>query len=63
MTDFELLTLYRECHVRAQELGLRIDIGRDNIHVIKDNETLISKMKITQIDMFLEGYKCGCIAP
>lgn len=57
MTDFELLSLYGECHRKAYDLGLKLDANNNQIHVMKGEEILCSKMKIPQIEMFLEGYK------
>jgi hypothetical protein len=59
VTDFELLSLYGECHRKAYDLGLKLDANNNQIHIKNGEEIICSKMKITQIEMFLEGYESG----
>lgn len=57
MTDIEILDNYRECHVMAQELGMKLEIVHDNFRLYKGEEELIRKMKLTTILAYLQGYK------
>lgn len=59
MTDFEILEIFRTCHIEASNLGLVIEMDNNQFQVKKDGEILISKMKINQIENFIKGYKCA----
>lgn len=59
MTDVEVLKLYRECHMMAQDLGLVLDIKDDHFKVYKDGSEITARMKLTTLSAYLEGYGHG----
>lgn len=58
-TDVETLELYRECHVKAQELGLLLTIEKGFIYLKKDNVPIYNKVNIAAISNFLAGYEAN----
>lgn len=62
MTDYELVHLFRDCYERADKLGLRLDAKNDVFQIIRGEDIIISKVGLSAINMFLEGYKCGLTA-